>query len=157
MCFVVPRQILPLGDPSRRSCDACESFGAWLKQTIKYRTCRRRLRGEASTHVRKTDDSSASASSTGKATWKQHFRKGYIQQAFMRGCIKERISHGAVNEPFLQRTDWRRLKSGKATTKYERKLPVNGTDDTSRTAAGPRTLHDIMAEQTTGRYVAALL
>ena len=154
MCFVVPRQILPLGDPSRRSCDACESFGAWLKQTIKFRTCRRRLRGESSTHVRKTDEqqggSSSSVSSAGKSTWKQHFRKGYIQQAFIRGCIKERIGHGAVNEPFLQRADWRRLKSGKATTKYDRKLD-------EETGGVQRTVHDIMTEQGLGRCVAALL
>eukprot|EP00965_Chrysotila_dentata_P024439 809129-Pleurochrysis_carterae.AAC.1 len=44
LCFIVPRQILPLGDPSRRSCDACESFGAMLKKIIKHLTCRRSLR-----------------------------------------------------------------------------------------------------------------
>ena len=28
MVFIVPQQILRLGDPAKRSCDACESFGA---------------------------------------------------------------------------------------------------------------------------------
>eukprot|EP00965_Chrysotila_dentata_P123635 4087284-Pleurochrysis_carterae.AAC.1 len=42
--FIVPRQTLLLGDPSRRSCDACESLGAVLKKKIKHLTCRRRIR-----------------------------------------------------------------------------------------------------------------
>ena len=40
--FVVPRQMVALGDPTRRSCDACESFGAMVKKIIKHTTCRRR-------------------------------------------------------------------------------------------------------------------
>ena len=39
--FVVPRQIIEMGDPSRRSCDACESLGARFKKIIKHLTCRR--------------------------------------------------------------------------------------------------------------------
>ena len=149
MCFVVPRQILELGDPSRRSCDACESFGAWLKQTIKYRTCRRRLRGEASTHLRRQQDgpaSSSSASSMDKTTWKQFFKRGYIQQAFERGCVSERISHGIQNEPYLQRKDWHRLRSGKTEKKYERKVDQQETG-TGDTPARPRNLKEILAEQ----------
>eukprot|EP00965_Chrysotila_dentata_P117360 3878902-Pleurochrysis_carterae.AAC.4 len=34
LCFVVPRQILTLGDPSRQSCDASESFGAIVEKII---------------------------------------------------------------------------------------------------------------------------
>ena len=34
-CFIVPRQMVLLGDPTRRSCDACESFGAMVKKLIK--------------------------------------------------------------------------------------------------------------------------
>ena len=44
LLFIVPRQMLELGDPARRSCDSCESFGAMLKKIIKHSTCRRRLR-----------------------------------------------------------------------------------------------------------------
>ena len=44
MVFIVPRQVLELGDPSRRSCDACESFGARFKKLIKERTCRRTIK-----------------------------------------------------------------------------------------------------------------
>ena len=43
MLFVVPRQMVSLGDPTRRSCDACESFGAMVKKLIKFSTCRRRI------------------------------------------------------------------------------------------------------------------
>ena len=39
--YVVPRQIVEMGDPSRRSCDACESLGARFKKIIKHLTCRR--------------------------------------------------------------------------------------------------------------------
>ena len=47
--FIVPRQMVSLGDPTRRSCDACESFGAMVKKLIKHSTCRRRL-GTVRTH-----------------------------------------------------------------------------------------------------------
>ena len=43
LLFIVPRQMVSLGDPSRRSCDACESFGAMVKKIIKHATCRRRI------------------------------------------------------------------------------------------------------------------
>eukprot|EP00966_Prymnesium_polylepis_P044118 1022938-Prymnesium_polylepis.1 len=36
--FIVPRQMVELGDPARRSCDACESFGAMFKKLIKHST-----------------------------------------------------------------------------------------------------------------------
>ena len=42
LLFIVPRQMVSLGDPTRRSCDACESFGAMVKKLIKHSTCRRR-------------------------------------------------------------------------------------------------------------------
>ena len=42
LLFIVPRQMVSLGDPARRSCDACESFGAMVKKIIKHATCRRR-------------------------------------------------------------------------------------------------------------------
>ena len=152
MCFVVPRQILELGDPSRRSCDACESFGAWLKQAIKYRTCRRRLKREASTHVRKPAEEGTTTSQFGK-TWKQFFRKGYIQQAFTRGCVSERISHGAANVPYLQRADWQRLiNSGKTEKKYDRKVEQQ-EPSTGETPARPRNLKDILSEEAAGRCV----
>ena len=38
LLFIVPRQMVSLGDPSRRSCDACESFGAMVKKIIKHAT-----------------------------------------------------------------------------------------------------------------------
>ena len=41
LLFVVPRQIVEMGDPSRRSCDACESLGARFKKISKHLTCRR--------------------------------------------------------------------------------------------------------------------
>ena len=43
LLFIVPRQMVSLGDPARRSCDACESFGAMVKKLIKHATCRRRI------------------------------------------------------------------------------------------------------------------
>ena len=35
---IVTRQMVELGDPTRRACDACESYGAMLKKTIKHTT-----------------------------------------------------------------------------------------------------------------------
>ena len=104
MVFIVPRQMVLLGDPSRRSCDACESFGAMVKKIIKHNTCRRRLRGEAVEHK-----------GSNQRHWKQSFNQGYIRQAFTRACVREDLRHGVENAPFLQRIDARRTATGKAT------------------------------------------
>ena len=102
--FVRPRQMVFLGDPSRRSCDACESFGAMVKKVIKHSTCRRRLRGKTTEHTSKIGVYAGSSA----RKWKQVFTKGYIQQAFERVTVRETIRHGADNAPFLQRVDARR-------------------------------------------------
>ena len=108
--FIVPRQMVELGDPSRRSCDACESFGAMFKKLIKHSTCRRRIKGgEKTTHKPKA---TAQAS---RARWQQTFKRGYIQQAFTRACVRESLQHGAENAPYRQRVDVRRTSTGKAT------------------------------------------
>ena len=87
LVFIVPRQILELGEPARRSCDSCESFGAMAKKVIKHLTCRR--------------DTSA------------RFTKGYVQQCFERLCLRHGLIHGAENGPYLQRADARLLSHGK--------------------------------------------
>ena len=93
-CNIVPRQIRELGDPTRRSADACESFGAVCKKTIKHLTCRRSItRG---------------------------FTRGFIEQAFRRLCVRSDRLHGPENAPFLLRQDHvvlgtGRLGSGHAT------------------------------------------
>ena len=104
MVFIVPRQMVYLGDPKRRSCDACESFGAMVKKLIKHSTCRRRLKKETVEHK----------GSNGRR-WKQSFTRGYVQQAFARACVREDLQHGSENAPFLQRADARRRAMGKAT------------------------------------------
>ena len=107
--FIVPRQMVELGDPARRSADACESFGAMLKKLIKHATCRRR----------RTVDASGAKSLTGgegsQQLWKTAFTVGYIQQAFRRACVRESLQHGPENAPFLQRADARRTAIGRAT------------------------------------------
>ena len=139
MCFIVPRQILSLGDPTRRSTDACESFGAWLKRTIKELTCRRRVNvGSSYTHAVKDAEGST------VKTWKQTFKRSYIEQAFSRGCVKERLGHGQENEPYLQRSDWKRILDGKTVKKYESK---SCGDEDGETPARPRNLKDILAEE----------
>uniref|UniRef100_A0A7S0L6P5 Uncharacterized protein n=1 Tax=Coccolithus braarudii TaxID=221442 RepID=A0A7S0L6P5_9EUKA len=50
LLFIVPRQMAEIGDPSRRSCDACESFGAMIKKIIKHLTCRRAVKANATPH-----------------------------------------------------------------------------------------------------------
>ena len=137
-CFIVPRQILRLGDPARRSCDAFESFGAWLKKTIKERTCRRRLRSAPSTHT------------SGELTWLQHFRRGYIQQAFTRAVVAEKLGHGQENQPYLQRADYQRLKHGKTTKKYDKLAHPLEEATNGESPACPKSLKDILAEQQAG-------
>lgn len=140
LSFIVPRQVLPLGDPTRRSCDACEAFGAWLKKTIKQKTCRRKVIALTVDHVKKDGETITSQ-------WKQTFKCGYIQQAFSRAVVREKLGHGTENEPYLQRADWKRLRTGKTMVKYDRKPAPDQSDDTP---ARPRNLKDILAEQGMG-------
>ena len=127
MVFIVPRQMVALGDPSRRSCDACESFGAMVKKVIKHNTCRRRLQGEeAVAHV------------SSRRRWKQTFNKGYIEQAFARTCVREAIRHGEENAPFLQRVDARRAALGKDTNgKRKREDPAQSVREAADAFAMP--------------------
>lgn len=87
-CNIVTRQIVQLGEPGRRSADACESFGACTKKVIKHLTCRRRL----------TDK----------------FKKGYIQQAFNRLAMRIDLRHGKANAAYMQRKDARLAGTGRA-------------------------------------------
>ena len=110
LVFIVPRQMVELGDPARRSCDACESFGAMTKKLIKHATCRRRIKGtEQTTHT-------SHSGSCATRRWKQTFNVGYIQQAFTRACVRESLQHGEENRPYLQRADARRTSIGKVYT-----------------------------------------
>ena len=92
--FIVPRQMVELGDPARRAADACESFGAMVKKIIKHLTCRRTaVEGSTAHHV------------GGVERWRQTFRRGFIQQAFERVCVRAELRLGEGNAPYLQRAD----------------------------------------------------
>ena len=108
LVYIRPRQMVELGDPMRRSCDACESFGAITKMLIKHATCRRRLRGEEVEHEKKVSGTAATR------RWKQTFSVGYIQQAFTRATVREALRHGKENEPYLLRIDAVRANTGVA-------------------------------------------
>ena len=108
MCFIVPRQILELGDPSRRSCDACESFGAMFKKIVKHLTCRRNISSNGSTHTRRAKQ------------WRQTFTKSYLEQAFERVAVRETLIHGEANAPYVQREDNCLLTHGTANQKDSR-------------------------------------
>ena len=111
LVFVVPRQMVLLGDPTRRSCDACESFGAMVKKLIKHTTCRRRVRGAQKTqHVCTTDST---------RRWQQTFNRGYVEQAFRRVTVRESLQHGPENAPFVQRADACRTAKGKSSTYHK--------------------------------------
>eukprot|EP00965_Chrysotila_dentata_P194333 6176313-Pleurochrysis_carterae.AAC.1 len=108
-CFVAPRQVLRLGDPTRRACDACESFGAMMKKTIKHLTCRRRVdRNTSTAHRRLNNDGSITR-------WQQVFKRGYIEQSFTRLCVRNSLRHGQDNKNYMQRADALRQKHGKST------------------------------------------
>jgi len=147
LLFIVPRQMVYLGDPTRRSCDACESFGAMVKKIIKHSTCRRRVGGNQVTSYPKTNlDHPAThlpphcpthvSTHRGKATAQgtrkqgtQTFKAGYIEQAFRRACVREDMRHGEENMPFLQRADARRAAMGKASAS---KQALDGTSPVPR-------------------------
>ena len=107
LCFIVPRQIVELGDPSRRSCDACESLGSSIKKLIRHLTCRRRASAQMHAHK----------SRTGKKTaWTTTFKRGYIQQAFRRVSVRAELIYGEDNLPFLQRADGLIMEKGRSST-----------------------------------------
>ena len=93
-CNIVPRQIIDLGDPSRRAADACESYGACAKRVVKHLTCRRALR--------------------------IGFGRGFIEQAFRRLVVRSGLIHGEENAPFLQRQDARLLGAGRLSAAHSR-------------------------------------
>lgn len=95
-CNIVPRQIVELGDPSRRAADACESMGACTKKVIKHLTCRRNTSAK--------------------------FRVGYIEQAFRRLSVRSELLHGVDNMPFLQRKDALLLGLGRSSVVRDRVL-----------------------------------
>ena len=102
LCFIVPRQILALGNPARRSCDACESFGAVVKKCIRHLSCRRLVtRGDGD--IRQTQ----------KGSHRVRFTRGYIEQVFRRVSVRAELIHGKDNIPYLQRGDYRLLGKGK--------------------------------------------
>ena len=100
-CNIVTRQIILMGDPSRRSADSCESFGAMLKKIIKHLTCRRHTHTHSIPH---------NARSGGKS-WHQTFKKGYIEQAMGRTTVRCGILlHGAANAPYRGRKESKLIK-----------------------------------------------
>ena len=112
MCMVVPVQILSLGDPARRSCDACESFGAMCKKIIKFATCRREI-SLSTTHTQ------------GEGSWSQSFKKGWVQQTFERLCVRESLLHGFKNSRYLTREDHQALTRGRSTALKRRPKRVD--------------------------------
>ena len=87
---------MSLGDPSRRSADACESFGACAKRLIKHVTCRRALSAK--------------------------YTRGYIEQAFRRVVVRAGLIHGEANAPFLQRRDAKLLDVGRVSAAHSSAL-----------------------------------
>ena len=125
--FIVPRQLFELGDSARRSADACESFGAKMKKTIKHLTCRRNVSQTATDHTSKAR----------KSKWKQTFSKGYIEQAFSRAVVSESLKHGEENAPYRLRSDVRMTSAGKVNT-YKK--------FTEETPAPMRSIHTLTME-----------
>jgi hypothetical protein len=103
LVFIVPRQILSLGDPAKRSCDACESLGATIKCIIRHTTCRRRSSRGKTAHV----------SRDGKKLWYSTFSRGYVEQAFRRVCVRANLIHGDANARYLQKADCSLLNQGR--------------------------------------------
>ena len=105
------------------------------------KTCRRKVLFGNTEHVQKDGEGHVTR------RWKQTFKSGYIQQAFTRGVVKEKLGHGAENVPYLQREDHKRLRTGKTMVKYDRKPAQTESDDTP---AHPRSLKEIIEEQAMG-------
>jgi hypothetical protein len=126
MCFIVPRQIVELGEPARRACDACEAIGSVCKKLIRHNTCRRRVSQQQHAH----------RSSNGRKLWTQTFKKGYVTQMFKRISVRADLIHGEANERYLQRADHRLKQSGKST--------VTAARDATAAEREPRSVREAM-------------
>ena len=84
--WIVPRQIVELGDPSRRAADACESYGACCKFVVKHLTRRR--------------------------TMSPSYSRGWIAQAFRRLSVRSNLLEGPENAPYTLRQDHKLLATG---------------------------------------------
>ena len=104
LCFIVSRQFKRLGNPQKRTCEVCESFGLSAKTIIKHLTCRRRP-SATQQHGHKSSD--------GKKLWTQTFNRGYIEQTFRRLAVRAELIHGEANERYLQRSDHALKQKGK--------------------------------------------
>ena len=116
LLFVLPRQIVALGDPCRRSCDACESLGARFKKVIKHLTCRRNLQPK---QTRAQAD----------AAWRSSFTVGWVEQAFKRIVVEESLQHGEENREYMLREDARLRKQGLRGVKKEHKGPSRASGE----------------------------
>lgn len=132
LLFVVPRQIVLLGDPTRRACDACESLGARLKKIIKHLTCRRHIKQSGIAKRRQTGGTRMSR----VAQWTTSFMSGWIKQAFTRVTVDESLRHGNENEDYLLREDILLRTQGLSGIKPER----------TRASTPPPTIVDALVE-----------
>ena len=83
LLFIVPRQIVELGDPARRSCDACESLGARMKKIIKHLTARNHIRPGETASQR-----CATSTRTGVTTsWQRIFNVGLLDTLSRRSPV----------------------------------------------------------------------
>lgn len=134
LLFVVPRQIVELGEPARRACDACESLGARFKKVIKHLTCRRSITADRLACKRRKTGSGTRGIK--KTDWAQCFTRGYVQQSFNRVCVEEAIRHGEGNVPYLLREDMLLRTQGLTGVKRESK----------DTGAGHLSVYDALTE-----------
>ena len=111
MAFIVPRQIVTLGNPANRAADSCESLGARIKKLIKHLSCRRLARSD--TTGAPLEHAHTSTRDGKKKAWTQVLTKGYIQQVFSRVCVGASSLYGPENKPYLQRADALLLAAGR--------------------------------------------
>ena len=76
-----------------------------IKKVIKNLTCRR--------HVPKNGD--VFQHGCGEKSWRQTFRRGYVEQCFRRTCVRSSLLHGPDNEPYLERHHHKLRGTGRST------------------------------------------
>eukprot|EP00965_Chrysotila_dentata_P202928 6181403-Pleurochrysis_carterae.AAC.2 len=87
----MPLHIVDLSDPTPRSCDACEFFGAMLKKVIK--------------HLSASVAAAACATTARRSGCKPSAAASYTEQAFRRKCVRANFIHSDSNARYLQRSD----------------------------------------------------
>ena len=95
-------------------------------------------------HMQEFEHSKKATAGTTARKWKQAFKVGYIQLAFVRVCVREALRHGEANVPYLQRSDRSLLSKGKCSLAVSSKVKAQ---ENGKSPVPMRSIYSVCAER----------